>query len=268
MVASVWQLLFVLFIYMLGFSFLFLFFVLNVLGVLFLHISVAEGRGWISGNIWPPHSPFDSSFLGFTHLEGNGNGRIWTLLDFCLFFNRWGTGGGCWRASFFLGGEPCFAVGFCSSGCRDARGVVLETRQLPFLSLFLSLFFFFRSVPYFTRSRLVNVSFLSPPPSSAPGGFRVLVTLRSGFPCDSVFGCYRCLFSLFACALPLALTLCHISSAPKASLNCEKHLVFVTRKDAKRCRCSALCSQLFWTPSGSFLRHFLTWRFEHFKTSI
>lgn len=262
MVASVWQLLFVLFIYMLGFSFLFLFFVLNVLGVLFLHISVAEGHGWISGNIWPPHSPFDSSFLGFTHLEGNGNGRIWTLLDFSLFFNRWGTGGGCWRASFLWGGAM-----FCG------RLLLLWVQRCPRCpgnpsAAFSFSFFFFRSVPYFTRSRLVNVSFLSPPP---PLGTRWIPS-----PCYSslwlslwlVFGCYRCLFSLFACALPLALTLCHISSAPKASLNCEKRLVFVTRKDAKRCRCSALCSQLFWTPSGSFLRHFLTWRFEHFKTSI
>lgn len=88
----------------------------------------------------------------------------------------------------------------------------------PVSCLFFLFFIFFRSVPYFTRSRLVNVSFLSP-----------LGTQWIPSPCYSSLwlSLWLCVWllsmpvSLFACALPLALTLCHISSAPKASLNCE-----------------------------------------------
>lgn len=217
MVASVWQLLFVLFIYMLGFSFLFLLFVLNVLSVLFLHISVAEGRGWISGNIWPPHSPFDSSFLGFTHLEGNGNGRIWTLLDFflfCLFFLTDREQGEVAVELLFRGGSHVLRSASAPLGAEMPE----VSSWKPVSCLFFLFFIFFRSVPYFTRSRLVNVSFLSP-----------LGTQWIPSPCYSSLwlSLWLCVWllsmpvSLFACALPLALTLCHISSAPKASLNCE-----------------------------------------------
>lgn len=87
---------------------------------------------------------------------------------------------------------------------------------LFFLFFFL---FFFRSVPYFTRRRLVNVRFLSPPfgtqwiPSPCYSSLWLSLSICAWLWSIPV--------SLFACALPLALTLYHISSTPKAPLNCE-----------------------------------------------
>lgn len=135
MVASVWQLLFVLFEIYVGFFSFFLFsfcFVLNILSVSFLHISVALwGNTWeLSGHHVPRltrHSP---------GLDGNGR-SFWTLFDVVFFLADRETERRL-RHSLFSGRvvgrgrSHIFAVGFCSPGNPSAA----------FYFVFLSFIFF------------------------------------------------------------------------------------------------------------------------------
>lgn len=133
-------------------AFLYLCF-LNVLGISFLHISAAEGRGQglankpeDAGNIWATIFPV-LLLISWIYRPRGKNGEPDTARVLSRSTEKYKEGERRLPMTLLLG--AIFAVGFCAV----MRGV-LSWEPLSHLA--------FCSVPYFTSSRWVNVAFPLP----------------------------------------------------------------------------------------------------------